>query len=172
MANGDIQHADVESFLSFGAAFPTAATSEGVLTENEVDGICDDINSDVNLVLRRLNITLPITDSDALNWLDLTKKWGACSIVLDSLKAQDTEEENTRSQRFWDRYMSRLEKLWESGGEILPGVSYNDDNPTTIPTQKSSVTTALRFPQLAFVTHRNNQARIRQASLPPGVGKL
>jgi hypothetical protein len=163
MANGDIAHADVEAFIKMGQPFPSS--SETTMTETEADSICNEINADVNLILKRLAFSMPISDSDSLEWIKFTKLNGASAIILDGLLAQDSEEGNTRAQRYWDRYMARLNKLVESGGEILQADRETDPQPNRIPTivgewDSSQRKRFLRFPQRAAADHHDNDSEI------------
>jgi len=167
VANGDIAHADVEGFLKLGAPFP--ASSDTTMTETEADAICDEINADVNLVLKRLGFALPISDADSLQWLTFTKLLGASSVILDGLLAQDSEEDNTRAQRYWDRYMDRLTKLVESGGDLLDADMETDPQPNRVPTlvgawSDESRKRFLRFPQRAAADQYDHESELASTS--------
>lgn len=126
MANGDIANTDILVFLELG--------SLGTGKDTEIDTLCNEINSEVNLVLKNLGIALPVSDADSLNWLKLTKTFGAGSLTLEKFAAQDTEEENSRAQRLWERYRERLGELISSGGNILEADFQTDPIPNTLPT--------------------------------------
>lgn len=162
MANGDIAHADIESFISLGADFP--ASSDTSLTETEVDTMCSEINSDVNLILKRLGFSLPVTDSDSIAWLTQTKKFGAAAIVIHGLAAQDSEEENTRADWYWDKYQERLQELIDSGGDILEADVQDDPRPSRVPMLSTSSARNrkrfLRFPQRAAADQYTDEATI------------
>lgn len=160
MANGDISHEDIEQFIEIGTLDTTQA--------NAVDQICNGINSDVNLVLRRLGISLPVTDNDSLEWLELTKKLGAASLSVDYLMGQDSEEENTRSQRYWDKYLARIRELIESGGDILEADFQTDPRPLNVPvsvfdSQASLEKKSMRFPQRAAAEHYEDDLVVRRS---------
>jgi hypothetical protein len=163
MANGDVDHADIEAFLTLGEPFP--ADSDTTMTEADADAICDDINAEINLILKRLGFQMPITDTDSLTWLSLTKKFGAGALVLDGLMAQSTQEENTRAQRYWDRYETRRMQLAESGGEILDAAMETNPQPNRMPVLVGEHSDEgrkryLRFPQRAAADHYDNDAEI------------
>jgi hypothetical protein len=163
MANGDIAHADVEGFLKLGATFPTS--SDTAMTETDADSICNEINADVNLLLKQLGFSLPISDADSLQWLTFTKLNGAASIILDGIMAQDTEEENTRAQRYWERYMARLTKLVDSGGEILQAERDSDPQPNRVPIvvgewDNQQRKRFLRFPQRAAADQYDDTSEV------------
>ncbi|MBD3260294.1 MAG: hypothetical protein GF334_01230 [Candidatus Altiarchaeales archaeon] len=162
--NGDITHVDIEELLELGSEFPT--TSSSTLTESDVDALCDSINREVNLVLRNLGLALPITDADSVAWLKLTKQFGAGSIVLDGLSSQATEEENTRADRWWNRYQERLDQLINSGGDVLETPTETDPRPNTVPVvfgewDDERRKRFLRFPQRAAADHFTNHQEIR-----------
>lgn len=169
MANGDIAHADVEGFLKLGQNFPSASST--TMTETEADAICDEINADVNLVLKRLGFALDISDADSLQWLKFTKLFGASAVILDGLLAQDSEEDNTRAQRYWDRYMERLTKLVDSGGELLDADRESDPQPNRVPTlvgewDDEKRKRFLRFPQRAAADQYDHESAIASTRAP------
>lgn len=161
MANGDIDFTNIEEMVDFGDPL----TEENRQRCNE---ICDHINAEVNLVLKRLGFNLPIASADSNQWLELTKKFGATSLVLDMLGAQNTEEENTRAQRFWDRYLMKLEELYSSGGALLDeDVSGADTVPSRVPILAGEygdeqMKRYLRFPQRAAADQFTDERAIRQ----------
>lgn len=157
MANGDIDNSDVQAFVELA----TLATGR----DTEIDDICTSINSDVNLILKNLGISLPVTDSDSVGWLKLTKQFGAASLTMELLAGQDTEEENTRAQRFWDRYQARLMELINSGGQNLEADFQTDPVPLSIPQPLSQFDSEvrkrfLRFPQRAAADQFTDQKQI------------
>jgi hypothetical protein len=134
VANGDITHADVEEFIKLGRDFPATSTNPGVMLESEADGICEEISSEVNLWLKRLGFGLPLSNSDNINWARNTKLFGASSLILDGIMAQDSDEGNTRAGRYWTRYLARMNSLYDSGGDILdPGDKQTDPRPQNTP---------------------------------------
>lgn len=167
MANGDITHADVEGFIKLGRAFPT--TSETGMTATEADGICTEINSEVNLALNRLGFVNPLTNADNINWAKNTKLFGASSLILDGMLAQDTEEGNTRAKRYWDRYLARLTQLVNSGGDILDGSDKQaNPRPTNTPLLVGDGTSDgdkrnLRFPQRAAADEFTDKRAVRDS---------
>lgn len=161
--NGDITHTDIEAFLKLGSTFP--ATSNTTLTEDDVDALCTSINSEVNLILADLGFALPVTTTQSVAWLKMVKQHGAGSLTLDGLAALSTEENNTRAQRFWDRYRSWLDQLIESGGDILDAPKQTDPIPSVLPVVFGQYDEAhrkrfLRFPQRARVDHLDNEEEI------------
>ena len=165
MANGDIAHADVEGFLQLGQPFPSA--SDTTMTEAEADGLCDHINAEVNLVLKRLGFALPITATDSLQWLEMTKKFGSSALILDGLLAQDSEEDNTRATRLWNLYEKRLQQLIDSGGDLLDAPMETDPQPNRVPVlagewSDESRKRFLRFRQRARADHYDNDIAISQ----------
>jgi len=172
MANGDITHADVEGFINLGRDFPTTSTNPGVMTEAEADSICTEISSEVNLALNRLGFGLPLSNSDNINWARNTKLFGASAIILDGLLGQDTEEGNTRAQRYWDRYIARLTQLMESGGDILDGSDkQTDPRPSTMPRGVGDASgdwkkRYLRFPQRAAADQFTDEREVGKISAP------
>lgn len=161
MANGDITNTDVQNFLQLNGVGLTLDSE----TSTKVDSLCTSINADVNLILKNLGIALPISDSDSQEWLKLTKEFGATSLTLELLSAQDTEEENTRAQRFWDRYQSRLADLINSGGNLLEADFQTDPIPNTLPALVGQFDASLRkrflrFPQHAAAVQFDNEQEI------------
>jgi hypothetical protein len=71
------------------------------------------------------------------------------------LLGQDTEEGNTRGERYWNRYLARLSQLLDSGGDILDGSDkQTDPRPSTMPRSVGDASgdykkRNLRFPQRA-----------------------
>jgi hypothetical protein len=164
MANGDITHADVEGFIKLGYKFP--ASSNTAMTEAEADSICDEINSEVNLALKRLGFSLPLGDADNINWTRATKLFGASSIILDGILGSDTEEGNTRATRYWDRFLARLSQLIDTGGAILEDSDrQTDPRPNNQPilygkSDSEGEKRFLRFPQRAAADHYDNEESI------------
>lgn len=165
MANGDILHADVEGFIKLGYKFP--ATSNTAMTEAEADSICVEVNSEVNLVLLQLAFSLPLGNSDNINWARNTKLFGASSIILDGILGHDTEEGNTRATRYWDRYLARITQLMNSGGATLDDsdrqVDPQPNNQAILygKTDSEGEKRFLRFPQRAAADHYDNDRAIR-----------
>lgn len=165
MANGDIQHADVEGFIKLGYKFP--ATSNTAMTEAEADSICDEINSEVNLALKQLAFSLPLGNADNINWARNTKLFGASSIILDGILGADTEEGNTRADRYWDRYLARIAQLFDSGGSNLEDSDrQSDPRPNTQPILYGKTTSdgekrSLRFPQRAAADQYDDEEATR-----------
>jgi len=163
--NGDITYIDIEAFLALGHDFPETSTT--TLTQSDVDEICTNINADVNLILERLGFELPVTGTNSVEWLELTKKFGAASLVIDSLGAQNSEEENTRATRFWTRYTQRLDDLISSGGEILTDAPVQTDPmPSRVPTVYGQRVSSrrkryLRFPQRAAADQYDDENAVR-----------
>lgn len=168
--NGNITVTEIESFLEFGASFPES--SDTTLTQTDVNNICDGINAEVNLILDRLGFELPVTATNSVEWLELTKKFGAGSLVIDGLGAQSSEEENTRAQRYWDRYMERIQDLINSGGAILADAVLQDDpRPSMVPVVYGQRVGArrkryLRFPQRAAADQYDDEAAIANTRAP------
>lgn len=167
MANGDITHEDVEEFIILGRPFP-AASATG-MDEKSADSICDEINAEVNLALWRLGFSNPLASADNINWAKNTKKFGASSLILDGMLAQDTEEGNTRARRYWDRYLARLTQLINSGGDILDGTDkQTDPRPTNTPLLVGDGTgdgdkRYLRFPQRAAADQFTDEKATRES---------
>jgi hypothetical protein len=168
MANGDIQHADVEGFIVLGRPLPT--TSNTGMTEAEADGICDEINAEVNLVLKRLGFGLPLGVAENILWAKGTKLFGASSLILDGMLAQDVEEGNTRAGRYWDRYLARINQLIDSNGDILDPDDISTDDPiaSTSPrlvgdTSSEGQKRFLRFPQRAAADQSTDEQAIRDS---------
>jgi hypothetical protein len=166
MANGDITHADIEKFIEFGAAFPES--SDTTLTESDVDSICDGINAEVNLVLKRLGFELPSADPDSIQWLSQTKLFGATSLTLDGLAAQNTEEENQRAERYWEKYQQRIQELIESGGDVIDAPKEDDPHPSNVPVvtgefDNELMKRHLRFPQRAAADMFTRNEAIKKA---------
>ncbi len=159
MANGDITNTDVQNFVDLGAALSVDKASD-------VDEICVGINADVNLILVRLGFRMPISDTDSLGWLTLTKKLGATALSLDLLMAQDSEEENTRAERYWEKYQLRIQELLESGGDVLAGAEMQaDPRPNNAPVLVGELDASqrkrfLRFPQRAAADNYDNDIAI------------
>lgn len=163
MANGDITNTDVQAFRELGTLSSGRAA--------EIDLICDNINSDVNLILRNLGIVLPVTDSDSVLWLKFTKLLGASSMTMELLSGQSTEEENTRAQRDWDKYKERIDALINSGGEILEVTFSTDPIISTLPAlvgvnNAEQRKRFLRFPQRAAADQYTDEATIRKTRAP------
>jgi len=165
--NGDITHTDLEAFIALGSPIPIDATT--TLDEDAADAICDSINGEVNLLLDRLGISTPVSASSSPNsceWLKLTKQLGATSLYLDGLTAQNSEDENERANRYWERYTARLQELWSSGGEILADAdTVTDPAPSRVPVVVSASTSAsrkrhLRFPQRAAADQYDDELAI------------
>lgn len=161
MANADISNVDVEDTIDLGGQDlkPDVA--------RDINQLCVEINSDVNLYLTRLGFVLPITDTQSLDWIRLTKKYGATALALDYLVGQDSEEENTRAQRFWKRYQDRIKQLLDMGTGTLPGATVQTSpRPNSAPvavgsTSNMSLMNPMRFPQRAAVEHDINRTSIR-----------
>lgn len=164
--NGNITYVDIESFLATGQSFPV--TSDTTFSQSDVNDICDNINAEVNLVLERLGFEMPVTAANSVEWLELTKKFGAASLVIDGLGAQNSEEENTRATRFWERFSDRLNDLMNSGGEILTDATVQTDPmPSRVPTVYGQRVGArrkryLRFPQRAAADQYDDEAAATQ----------
>lgn len=164
MSNGDITNTDVQDFFSLNGVSLELSSENAT----KVDGLCTSINSDTNLVLKNLGISLPISDNDSNEWLKLTKQFGAGSLTLELLESQDTEEENTRAQRFWDRYKERLAELMASGGSLLEADFEADPRPNTLPTLTAELSSFramrhLRFPQRAAADQFVDEAEIAKS---------
>lgn len=160
MANGDVENGDVQAFIELGAELSATKATE-------VDTICGLINADVNLILANLGIALPVTDDNSVSWLKLTKLFGSTSLTLELLAGQDTEEENTRAQRYWDRYRQNIDQLLNSGGQMLEADFQTDPAPNTLPTvvgeyDASQRKRFLRFPQRAAADHHDNLRAIEK----------
>lgn len=167
MANGDIAHADIEQFIKLGRPFP--ATSSTGMTEDDADIICEDINAEVNLVLRRLGFSLPLSNATNITWVSNTKKLGASSLILDGMMAQDVDEGNTRAGRYWNRYIARLTDLVNSGGDLLdPSDKQTDPRPNNAPylageSTEEGMKRFLRFPQRAAADQYTDELAIRES---------
>jgi hypothetical protein len=172
MANGDILHADVEGFINLGRDFPATSTNPGVMIEAEADSICQEISSEVNLALNRLGFGLPLSNTNNINWARNTKLFGASAIILDGLLGQDTEEGNTRAQRYWDRYINRLSQLMDSGGDILDGEDkQTDPRPSNMPLGVGDASgdykkRNLRFPQRAAADQYTDERETAKVNAP------
>lgn len=167
MANGDVTHAEIEAFLKVGAPFPSSSST--TLTETEADALCGEVNAEVNLALKQLGFSLPISDTDSLTWLKLTKTLGSAAYILDGLMAQDTQEDNTRAQRLWTMYERRLSKLFESGGEVIQADRQADPRPTNVPIavgewEDQQRKRFLRFPQRAAADQYDDEVAIHDTS--------
>lgn len=163
MANGDVTHTDVEGFLQLG--YPLPETSNTTMTAGEADALCNEVNSEVNLWLKRLGFALPITDADSLTWLQFTKTLGASAYILEGLMAQDVEQDNTRATRLWDQYEKRLQVLRDTGGEILDAARQTSPRPCNVPILVGEYDDAqrkrfLRFPQRAAADQYDDEAEI------------
>jgi len=120
MANSDVTYTEVQSFLSESFGTTDAA---GSLTQTEVNALANQINAEVNNILNRLGISLPVTHTDALQWLLFTKTIGSAAYVLDSMYALSGDEDNERVKRFWNLYEARLRQLLENGASMFPGIA-------------------------------------------------
>ncbi len=160
MANADISHVDVEDTINLGQSLEQDSA-------RDITQLCAEINSDVNLYLTRLGFVLPITDTQSLDWIRLTKKYGATALALDYLMGQDSEEENTRAQRYWDRYLARIKDLLSMGIDTLPGATVQTSpRPNSAPvsvgaTSNQGLMNPMRFPQRAAVEQDINDRSIR-----------
>lgn len=135
------------------------------MTASEADALCNEINAEVNLWLKRLGFSLPIMDSDSLTWLQLTKTLGASAYVLDGLMASDAEQDNTRASRLWDQYEKRLQILRDTGGEILGAERQTSPRPCNVPIlvgeyDDSQRKRFLRFPQRAAADQYDDEREI------------
>lgn len=166
--NGDITYIDIEAFLALGQEFPV--TSNTTLTQDDVNAICDNINAEVNLVLTRLGFAMPVTAPNSIEWLELTKKFGAASLVIDGIGAQNSEEENNRASRFWSRFTDRLKTLVEGGGQILTDATVETDPmPSRVPTVYGQRVSSrrkryLRFPQRAAADQYDDETAISRTN--------
>jgi len=172
--NGDIDYAEVENILKLGQPFPE--TSDKLLTQADVNELCDWINADVNIILERLSFVMPITDEKSLDWIEHTKAIGAARWALDAIGAQNETEQRSRAEEFWNEYLRRLGLLESSGGSILPadrvpgsrgGASVMPYVPTLDAVGANSVLgrsylrSKMRLPQLARVQHGDNEETLR-----------
>jgi len=168
--NGNITVTEIESFIEFGASFPES--SDTTLTQSDVNDICDGINAEVNLILSRLGFEMPVTAANSVEWLELTKKFGAGSLVIDGLGGQSSEEENTRADRYWNRYMERIQELLNSGGAILDDAELQTDPlPSRVPVAYSerlsrSRKRRLRFPQRAAADQYEDESAVAATRAP------
>jgi hypothetical protein len=161
MANADISHVDIEDTVNFGEPLSEAAA-------RDIGDLCDEINSDVNIYLTRINFVMPITDSQSLDWIRLTKRMGATALAIDYLMGQASEEENTRAQRYWKRYQERISTLVSMGKNTLPGAAVETSpRPNSLPVvvdkgSDMALWNPMRFPQRAAVEQEVNRATIRK----------
>lgn len=147
--NGDITSDDVVSSIEFGPVSEDAHV--------KIDEICATINGEVNMYLARVGFA-ELTDDRAIAWAKLTKSFGAISLTIEMFAGQDTDEENSRAQRLWDRYQNRLNELLSSNGMILSelgGATVINRLPT-VPSGVRGRQRKLRFPQAAAATHKAN----------------
>ncbi len=166
MASGDVTHAEVEGFLQLGYPFPTA--SDSTMTESEADACCNSINAEVNLWLKRLGFSLPITNTDDVTWLQFTKTLGSSAYILDGLMAQDSEQDNTRAKRLWDMYEQRLQTLRDTNGEILQTERDSGVRPTNLPMVVGEYSSGygkahMRFPQRAAADQYDDEIAINES---------
>jgi hypothetical protein len=108
MANGDVDHTDIDTMIQ---GFEATSTSEP--SDTEVDEYCDFINAEVNLALTAAGFVLNLTNADNIAWAEMTKRFGAGSLTLDFIYTL-TGNESDRAQRWWDTYERRIQRLLEN----------------------------------------------------------
>jgi len=113
MANGDVNHTNIEEFIQ-----DVSWSSTSNPTEAEVETLCNYINNEVDSELVAAGFALDLAVTRNITWAEFTKLIGASALVLDAMYAvMDAESE--RAARWWAQYNSRLERLRDSGGNIL-----------------------------------------------------
>lgn len=152
--NGDITAAEVAQTINFGPL-----TEESTA---KIDTICDNINGEVNLYLDQVGHAI-LTNPKAISWAALTKKFGAASLAIEMFAGANTDEENSRAQRLWDRYQDRLRELLSTGGAILGDTATEIINRLpTVPRNSRRAGRVARFPQSAAIAHHVNEQKLSE----------
>ena len=112
MANGDVDHADVEGMIQ---GFD--GTSQGGPSDTQVDAFCAFINNDVDLALQAAGFALNLTHASNISWAQMTKLFGASAMALDAIYALSGAE-SERAQSWWDIFERRLQQLIDNPGML------------------------------------------------------
>ena len=87
---------------------------------NEVGVFINEISADMNLTIQAAGYALPITGSDALQYLKLVNSWGAGALAEQSNVAQVNENVPDIATDLWNKYQNALGRIRTEPG-LFPG---------------------------------------------------